>query len=471
MKSVLIVAYDFPPMRSSGIYRPLKFARYLRDFGWRPVILSVANPPPGPKDDRLLQQLPSDTPIYRATSYELKRLERRVFDFLFRRQESPSAGKPTAEHANEASQQSARLSPLAWLKRGLLSPLSRYTHGVLYTPDDRIGWLPMATRLGLNVIEREKIDAIIATSPPETAQLVGLELANETGLPFLCDFRDPWTDNWTRSTYSEERMARERRLEEAVLRRADRIIAVGPGMSRMYEDSFPWVPRHKLVVIENGYDENDFTDLTARWTDDGTDRLNLVNIGTIYDPSTFTPFFDVFRELIASPDYRERIKLTFVGNIDAAIEAQLRDPSLGDTVEVVGFVPHAEAAVRMATADALLMTLPTSGSRGTQDRILPGKLFEYLRVGRPVLFCGWPGDAATVLEEARTGRLVVPEDPGAIRQALIDLIEMKRNRQLAIQPNREVIARFDRRAQTGRLAKELDAVDRRYRERRPVPTV
>lgn len=456
MKTVLLIAYDFPPSRTSGVYRPLKFAKFLPEFGWRPIVLTVANPPSRTQDASLLVDLPAVVKIVRTCSIEPKRLEQSIFRALFgktdrtaqavARPESP-AGEPRA----------ASLSSMGWLKQTVLSPLSRFTHDVLYTPDEHIGWLPHSVIRGLRLIEKEKIDLIFSTSPPETNHLIAYRLAMLTSLPWVADFRDPWVDNFTRLHASAARMERERLLEEKVLSRANRIINVGQRFSELSKSTFPQIDSTKHAVLHNGYDESSFEgfDAEAIYAARKQSSLRILNVGTVYENSAFPQFIEGFRKLLDDPAVHGRVKITFVGEMMPLWLPILSQEPIASHVELLGFKPQRETLEMMMGYDLSLL-MPSGGHAGTSDKIVPGKLFELMRAGRPILMIGWSGEASEMIISSGIGTFADCREPAQVTTALRELLEAKSSGSLQAKPNWDFIRQFDRRNQSRKLAEQFD---------------
>lgn len=453
MKTVLLIAYDFPPSRTSGVYRPLKFAKFLPEFSWRPIVLTVANPPRRTSDPSLLDDLPASVKIVRTLSIEPKRLEQKIFQTLFARPASTTQAPALQSHdIREGS-----FSPMQVLKKHLLSPLSRFTHDTLYTPDEHIGWLPHSVAVGWKVIEREGVDLIMSTSPPETNHLIGCRLANLTSLPWVADFRDPWIDNFTRLGCSESRLERERAMEERVLSRADRIINVGQRFSDLSKATFPKISTEKHLVLHNGYDESSYAGLDAEAIYAARKRpyLHLLNVGTVYENSAFGEFLAGYRKVLTDPALHGQIKITFVGDMMPIWKPLLAEEPVASHCELLGFRPHRETLELMMGADVSLL-MPSGGHAGTSDKIVPGKLFELLRAGRPILMIGWPGESSDMITASGIGSFADCRQIDQIAEAIRGLIAQKDAGTLPAVPNWDFVRQFDRRNQTRRLAELFD---------------
>ena len=459
MKKVLIIAYDFPPARTSGVYRPLKFAKYLPEFGWQPIILTVKNYPRDFIDETLLDQLPTETLIKRAYSWELIRLEKALFTRLFKRTPQPvsSAGNSAPE------KRKSRTTPLSLIRKYFLSPLSWFTSSFLYVPDDKIGWLPLAVYEGLKTIRRERIDLIFSTSPPETNHVVALLLKLMTNKPWVADFRDPWTDNSIRPDFPRIRQKFENWLEHTVIRKADAVVHVGHGWARMAREKFADIPPEKHHIITNGFDEADFEGLHAGeiYEKSKTTYLNLVNIGTIYERSAFEYFLKGFAKALASRRIGNNIRITFIGDVIPMWRRILAEQPFKDHVDLVGLKPHRETVRLMMAADILLL-MPLGGDDQAADKVITGKIFELMRTGRPIFMIGWKGECSEILEKSGLGKLVPCDNVDLISKTIIEYYEKKVNGELKTTPDWDYINSFERKGLTGALAEVFElAQDKR----------
>lgn len=458
-KKVLIIAYDFPPTCTSGVYRPLKFAKYLTEFGWQPIILTVKNYPRDFMDETLLDQLPPETLIKRAYSWEPISLEKALFTRLFKRtsQAAPSEGN------SDPGKRKSRTTLLSLIRRYILSPLSWFTSSFLYVPDDKIGWLPLAVYKGLRTIRKEKIDLIFSTSPPETSHIVALLLKLITDKPWVADFRDPWTDNSLKQDSPRLRLKFENWLEHIVIRKAENIVHVGHGWARLAREKFSDVPPEKHHIITNGFDEADFKEINAGeiLERNKTRYLNLVNIGTLYEQSAFEYFLKGFEKALASGKIGNNVRITFVGHVIPMWQQVLARQPFKDHVDLVGLKSHGETIRLMMAADVLLL-MPLGGNEQEATRVITGKIFELMRTGRPIFMIGWEGECSEIFEKSGLGKFVPSHNVDLISETIIEYYNRKVNDELETSPNWDYINRFERKNLTGALARLLESTREKY---------
>jgi len=409
MRKVLVVAYYFPPFGGGGVQRTAKFAKYLPEFGWCPVVLTVDERHVGLRDSSLEEEGAPHIPVYRT---------------------------------------SALLFPLGFPWR-----LRNFIGRWLLLVDQQVGWLPFAVRHGLEIVRREGVEAIYTTSAPYTAHLIGLQLKKRTGLPWVADFRDPWVGNFSSRfpTSLHERIARW--LERQVVGAADRLIVVSEPMRRALLTRHPHLGFDEVQVLTNGYDPTDFEGVEPFGQDD--DRLVILYSGSFYGERQ-TPFYflqAIQRALDKGQIPCQEIRVLFVGSMNPAFQRQIEELHLSDVVTILGYVTHRQSVGYLLGADVLLLII---GSGPGSEAVFTGKIFEYLAAGKPILALVPPGVAADLVREAQAGVVVEPEDTQAIADQTAILYQQWRRSTLTIASNQEVIAHYDRRRLTADLAAILD---------------
>ncbi len=417
---VLMISHHFPPMAGSGANRALAFARYLPNYGWQPVVVTPDLDWASPRDDALLNEVPADLRVVRTRSFEKK---------------------PHAERASAVGGSARQPAPHA-LKRHL-GHLKRF-------PDAHLGWLPFA----LAAARRQRFDVAYSTSGPFTSHVVGLLLKRLTGKPWIAELRDGWY-RWNRAIFPDYPVWRdglERRLENAALRTADRVVLVTERMACAFRQQYRDLPAGHFAVVSNGFDPLQF-DTSAGVGN--AERWSVLHAGALYYGRSLAAFVEAVRSLArADPAFARDFRLELVGSLDAAARAEIERAALGDRVRVRGQVDHRAAIDAMRSADALLLVANTTpGAEAT----VPGKLFEYLAVGRPVLAVAPPASStADVLAQTGGGWLAPAGDADAIAGVLRDAYR-QRSAPVCISN----LERFDRRALTGSLARIFEEVSSR----------
>ena len=413
-KNVLIVAYLFPPTSTigGGVVRALKFTKYLPQYGWRPVILTVRHS--FLREDRsTLSDIPPEATVVRTLQLDPRYLTRRA------------AGTAVVDGP----------SAVKWRQR-----LTR-----LCIPDPQIGWFPFAVPKALATISRERIDAVFTTAPPFTDHLIGLALRKLTGLPWVADFRDPWVAAG-RDAADTTRARLLGRFEERVLRTCDAWTTVTDGYKRVIAAGDAHIAA-KGVVIANGFDPEDFGD--TAWTAP-TSVVRLGYGGTLYPQRTSLALFDGVKRV---REQGHDVRL-FVAQMAPEIRRSpvVRDLMAQGAVEEDGSLPYRDALRRLTTFDAFIVTVDR-----THPGMVPGKVYEYLAVGRPILLLGpRDGTSARLLEAFGEHLVTGLDDIDGIVAGIRRLVELARaGRAIGHHPG---LAQFDRRNLTGQLAGLLDSV-------------
>jgi glycosyltransferase involved in cell wall biosynthesis len=453
MRKALLISYRFPPQGGGGVQRTLKYAKYLRDFGWEPVIHTARDPFWPVWDESLLREIPEGVHVYRTRTFEFERLEHRL---ARRGRAAPGATNGTAPARAARPPAEPGAGSRSPRRHGALGRLRAAVHRRLLIPDPQIAWLPGAFVQGLRIARRERPQVIYTSSPPNSVQLLGGLLARALGRPWVADFRDPWTDGPRRQqayvgNRTRERI--ERAAERWVVRNADRIVVSAAPLRERFLQKYPFLSPDTVETLTNGFDPADFGEGDgSRLLEPG--RFHVTGTGNIEAMFDRRPLFRAIAELIEEdPDIRRDLLVTLVGAKRSKQDDVLAALGLSDRVRYPGWVAHAQSIRYLQESDVLLMCqLPHAGGGAEK---LSGKCFEYLYLRKPVLCLSVPGLTADLLAETGLGTVVDPADTAGIKAALHALYARRHG------PDRgdpAVVARFDRRRLTERLAALFDEV-------------
>lgn len=417
MKRVLFLAYLFPPIANSGTQRPLKFVKYLSQYGWQPTVVTAAHADGHRVDPGMLADIPADVRVVRVPM-----LNEWVRDAVCRATGGTALGRRVAESINWRMQEQFR------------------------RPDLYALWRPMARRACLRLLRESHYDAIFATGFPWTTLMVGLDISKATGVPLVADFRDPWVGE---DLFRSERppLDEERPLERQVVEHAASVITVAPTMTKRLIAAYPDVDPNKFSTVFNGFDP---TDLGAPAPQEKS-RFRIVFAGVWKEGYNPSPLYDVIDWLKrTTPRLLDGVEVIAAGFEPG--EAVRR--GLESHITEVGVLSHQDAVSLMHSADVLFLT---NGDGARQQLGLPGKMYEYLATGRPVLALTHPeGDAGRIIQHVGGGVAISQEDPGQLLELLKNAC---RDRSLSTPPlNRSALASFERPNLTRRLALLLDEV-------------
>ncbi len=412
-----MIAYYFPPIGGSGSLRPLKLAKYLPLFGWRPVILTVKNPDWYYADDPdLLTELPDEARVVRS------RMIRSAW--LYR-----------------------VLNPLRWGR------MDRIIRRFLVHPDDQIGWLPFAYSSVMGLIRRLDIDAVYSTSSPMTCHLIGYLVKKHTNIPWVADFRDEWFENPDFDFPSNFHRRMHYRLEKMVVDSADHIITAAPGFCRLLE-KHPGCAQ-KSTTIYMGYDPDDFDNVKATPAAQRAGHtgppFTIAFSGLFY--ASFRPagIISAAQKLIEAGKIDPgSIRILFIG-ANTPDETGFFDKY--GICRFTGFVSHKQALAHLRKSDTALLLL----SRARGNFVVPSKTFEYIASGKPILAAvPKDGEVASIIRRTNTGVVVDFDDEKGLSDTLLRLYRDWSENSLQFSRDENEIAYFNQKHQAARFAGILD---------------
>ncbi len=395
MKSALILTYYWPPAGGPGVQRWLKFVKYLEEFGWKAHILTVKDGTYSALDEGLEKEVPGNITVYKTKSRD----PFRFYNLL----KGKKDGSVSVALININK------------KKSLVDRLAMYIRSNFFIPDARKGWVPYAYKEALRIIEEDNIDLIVTTGPPHSTHLTGLKIKKKTGIKWLADLRDPWTTVYYNDVFPRTDRTRkiDKKYEDDVLRYADAISVVSPGMQKEFSSR-----NNNVQVVMNGFDLIDMK--LAGNAPDGDAKFCLTYAGNFKPNQHIPEIWDGICELINEDEgFGKDFRLRFVGNVDASVPDYFAEKRLEENLDLVSYVPHAEVTRLMAGSDILLFVVPQSRNN---KLIITGKLFEYLASGTPVLSVGpTDGDAAGILTETGREKMLAYIDKQEFKQKLMQL--------------------------------------------------
>ncbi len=434
MKSVLVVAYYFPPSGGPGVQRVLKFVKYMREFGWQPVVLTVESADYPARDESLLKEIPDDVPVYRTKIFE-------PYDW-YRKFTGKKAGTPV----------DVNTIPSSGARRSMAERLAEFIRATFFIPDARIGWYRHAVKEGLRVIQKHDISALYSSSPPYTSALIARRLKRLTGLPWIAGFRDPWRGflstpkRWFIPDLVDRYFERHTYLE------CDRMEVAWTGIRKDFAAKYPGIPVEKVIHLPNGFDSDDYPDLPPL----RNERFTVTYTGSMYGKRNPKAFLEGVRTAIKSGKVSlDDIQLQFVGRFGDEVMQMLRDPVLAPAISILGYLPHSESIQRLLTSDALLMVVDDYPGN---EEIVPGKVFEYIGSHKPIIALAPEGAVSGIIRETRSGIVCSSHDHTCIASAFLTLFNRWKRGERLVEPDENAIRQYERREITKRLSTILDEI-------------
>lgn len=398
MKRVLVITYYWPPTGGSGVQRWVKFAKYLPQHGWQPVIYTPENPEQLAIDSTLEAEIPKEVEVLKTHITEPYELYKK---FLRK-----------SGHSKEA----VEVNPVNAQNKSFLQKLAMWVRGNLFRPDPRCMWIGPSVKFLKQYLKEHPVDLIVSTGPPQSMHLIGRRLAAETGIPWIADFRDPWTKIFYFKHLSMTRGTQRwhKRMEKKVLDEASAVVAVSP----LVQQEFQTMTHTNVELITNGYDECDFPGGKCEEAVGGAERPFVVtHTGLFAADGNPVELWEVLAQKCKKDEhFRKSLKIKLIGKTDEQVISSIESAGLKDNLENSGYLPHAAAVQEQRKASLLILPLRREPE---YKAVLPGKLFEYLASWRPVLGIGQPdGAMSMILNQTKTGVVLNWDDKASLSRFL-----------------------------------------------------
>ncbi len=434
MKRVLVITYYWPPSGGSGVQRWLKTSKYLPQSGWEPVIYTPENPDVNSVDESLLKDVSADLRVIKRKIRE----PYAAYKFL--------TGKKKGEHlqANIVSSE----------KKGFVQKLSAHIRANWFIPDPRCWWIGPSVKYLSKLIEGgERFDAVISTGPPHSMHLIAREIHKVFNIPWIADFRDPWTRifYFKHLGLSAKSLRKHKELERSVIAEADRVTVVSSQMKTEFSQGEFETSKDKVEIIPNGYDPEDFDSVEK--APDAEGKFVVAHTGLMPESANPDKLWKVLGDMAKSdPEFKEKLMVVTMGQTDGSVKKDIAENGLSDNFKDLGYVPHAQSVAWQKRADILLLPLRKEEE---SKAILTGKFFEYLASENNILAFGpTDGDLARSLKETGSGIICEFDDENSIKEAFVKLQKPNSPTQEQIE-NRQ---KYSRKAGAESFAKLLDQI-------------
>jgi glycosyltransferase involved in cell wall biosynthesis len=420
-KQILIITYYWPPAGGPGVQRWLKFVKYLPDFGIEPIVYCPENPSYPIIDESLLSEIPEEVTIIKQPISEPYR-----FANLLSKKSSKQISSGVIPKQK---------------KQSLIQKILLYVRGNFFIPDARKKWVKPSVNFLSEYIQKNKINTIITTGPPHSLHLIGLQLKAELGVKWLADFRDPWTTIGYHKALKLSQSSRTKhlQLESKVLQTADALIVT----SENTKQEFASKTNQPISVITNGYDAHHI----QRPIKDK--QFTLAHIGSLLSERNPKQLWEALRELIeAHADFRSVFQIKLIGVVSDDVLQTMISYGLESYINNLGYVSHEEAIEQQMASRVLLMV--EIDSEDTKV-IIPGKVFEYMASGTPIVAIGpKDSDVETILKSTNTGHYFYYDDKARIKSQILSYFEAYKSNTLVV--NAIGLEQYSRKSLTKRLS-------------------
>ena len=400
---ILIITYYWPPAGGPGVQRWLKFVKYLPEFGIQPIVYCPENPSYPIVDESLLLEVSPAIKIIKQSISEPYRFANML-------------------SKKDSKQISSGVIPKK-KKQNFVQKLLLYVRGNFFIPDARKNWVKPSVAFLSDYIRENNIETIITTGPPHSLHLIGLQLKAQLGVKWLADFRDPWTTIGYHKDLKLSKSSAEKHkaLESQVVQSADEIIVTSENTKKEFLSK----TKQPITVITNGYD----THKIQRPEKDK--KFTLAHIGSLLSERNPKQLWEALKELIDENDhFRSTFQLKLIGVVSEDVLQILKELQLDSYINNLGYLGHEDAIKEQMSSRVLLMV--EIDSKDTKV-IIPGKLFEYMASGTPIIALGpTESDVEAILKSTNTGQYFYYSDKEDIKLQILSYFEAYKTNSLTV---------------------------------------
>lgn len=428
MKRALIITYYWPPCGGAAVQRWLKFAKYLRNYEWEPVVYTALDGEYPMLDPELEKEVPAGVEVLRQPVWEPYSIYKQF------------TGRKKEENLKPEIVTETKKNPLA-------ENLAIWIRGNFFVPDARKYWVKPSVKFLQEYLKKNPVDVIISSSSPQSVHLIALELNKQFNIPWLADFRDPWTqvdyfDQLKLTSFAE---SKHKRLEQEVLKKAN----VTTTVSWAWGKDFKGLGAKKVEVITNGYDVTDLP--KERPVLDN--KFTVSHVGNLSKDRNHEVLFKALKSISEKVQgFSVDFSLQLIGDVDASFKANIDKYGLMANTNFVGSVSHSEAVKLTCASQSLLLLLGATDK--SQGRI-PLKVYEYMAAQRPIIGVGPENsDVARIVKEAGAGEIVDFTDEAKLTSLLERYYKDYKFDNLGV--DNKGVEQYSRKNLTASLAKVLD---------------
>ncbi len=430
MKKVLIISYYWPPAGGIGVLRCLKFVKYLREFGWEPIVFAPKNADYPYFDDGNIKDIPEGVKIIKFPIWE----PFKIFKTLTRRKNVPLNN---IIHVRD--------------RKSMFDNFGIWVRGNYFIPDARSMWINPSVKYLKEYLIHNPVDAILTDGPPHTNTVIGTRLSKVLGIPHLADFQDPWTqvDYYKLFKIGKYADSKHKKLEQETFETAKKITIASPSWKKDIEG----IGAKDVDVVYYGYDESDFKDLSIKCDS----QFTICHAGLLGFDRNPSNLFQVLNDLcLKNKDFKRDLRIKILGQSDIKVQESISSSGLDGNLINLGTVSRKTALQEIVNAWILL--LPLNKADNVNGRI-PGKFFEYIRSTRPIISFGPKGtDVHNIIQEFKLGVNVEYSDIENLSLFIMEQYSNYKNKQFEpIKPLKDISV-FSNYNQTMLIGKYLDEI-------------
>lgn len=404
MKKLLIITYYWPPAGGAGVYRWLKFSKYLREFGWEPIIYTSEGGEYSVTDQSLSKDIPENIIVLKQPVWEPYNIYKKFI------------GQKKTEKINVGFLSVHK-------KKKFTEKLAIWIRGNFFIPDARKFWINPSAKYLISYLKNNPVDAMVSTGPPHSMHMIAYQIKQQMDIPWVADFRDPWTyiDFYQELMLTGFADKKHHRMEQQVLKSANKVITVSWDWARDFER----LGAKNVEVITNGFDDDDLSKENII----SDKKFSLTHIGSLVKSRNPHSLWKALKEIISeNPDFKNDLEIKLVGKTDFSVIESIKEFQLDACTNFVDHMSHNDVMKVIQQSQVLMLLINnTPNAMG----IIPGKFFEYLSTRRPILCIGLPeSDIAHILNETKAGNTVNFEDVTGMKNYLLELYIKYKNGEL-----------------------------------------
>lgn len=396
-KHVLFVSYVFPPIGGAGVQRIIKFVKFLGDYDWKTTVVTVANPSVPLNDTSLLGDVPQTVEVHKTKTLEP--------GYQFK-----------AGDISKNTDSSAKVSLSGRLK-SVLKNVAR----LVLLPDPQVLWWPHTSIFLYKYLKNNKVDVIFSSGPPFSNLVLAVFWGRIFKIPVVSDFRDEWTfsrNNWENLPKFKIIKWFDRLLEKYVVKHSAFITVASPEYERTMRQNYQI---ENCMTITNGYDEDDFVPNEKLKVDLVKGKVNIVYSGTVWGATSLQPFVKALENVLeAKPELREKISFSVIGRVVPEEEFYFEPLKKSGIIRMLGYIDHDLLVQSIMAADILVLSLAESEGA---EKIIPGKIFEYMMCKAPVISMIPEGACSEIISKIQGFHVSAPSDISQIEKHIMQAVK------------------------------------------------